>query len=223
MRDTPGTTKRPKEPSDPPGDPAVPRASTRADPVDASTDVVRHRWFTPGPFGQTEDYGRQDRRASGLSTSFDNSRPGFAAHPQPFHGGLRKWRAAARGVCYRDEVGVLSAEPADPGSRTHTPVRPCPRLLHRRRSIPAAVGPICRGIRNAQRNRRFLTAPSSSMQAREPTCRCKHRRDQQVFEAPLGKTKCNRRRDPTGRDLSTTFEVRRAFSTRSSTPRPRGG
>jgi hypothetical protein len=43
------------------------------------------------------------------------------------------------------------------------------------------------GNRNAQRNRRFLSDPSAPMQAREPTCRCKHRRDQQVFEAPLGK------------------------------------
>jgi len=117
--------------------------------------------------------------------------------------------------------GVRS--PPGPGPGTRLPPTVAAASSSAGGQSPAAEGPICRGQRNAQRNRRFLTDPSAPMQAREPTRRCKHRPDQQVFEAPLGKTNSTGRTDLTGRDLSTTFEVRGPISTPPSTARPRAG
>jgi hypothetical protein len=151
-------------------------------------------------------------------------------NPGPIRGAIHRrstteGRAHVRDVASRGSGGSLGGAP-----RVQVDGARRPELRHRSRPTgrgppPGGGSPRCprAGKRNAQRNRRFLTDPSSPMQAREPTCRCKHRRDQQVFEAPLGKTKCIRRVHPTERDLSTTFEVRSPFSTSPSTPRPRTG
>jgi hypothetical protein len=176
-RETPEGT--PEPPSDPPAPVQAPESA-----VDASTD-----WFAGGswaPSGKTNVTGGRRDRASGLSTRFENSGPNEGCHPQTVH--------------ERDtalEPTWPAPEASRPGRRLVSGARR-PELRHRSHPTGCRIPPagclrlrprvVFEAKRNAQRNRRFLTDPSSPMQAREPTCRCKHRRDQQVFEAPLGKT-----------------------------------
>lgn len=126
---------------------------------------------------------------------------------------------ASRVCCRGLECGARPTRAPAPASPPTVAAAPPPPAVR----PPRPKGRDAGRQQNAQRNRRFLTDPSAPMQAREPTRRCKHRPDQQVFEAPLGKMNSTGRTDPTGRDLSTTFEVRGAISTPPSTSRPRAG